>query len=83
MLVTDRAPSRELNVCAVYFIYDTFLSYFTVLDHVDLGGGLAIKNQSIGVASSATGFQDVDGILGCVFSRQLRGRFPKLLSKIA
>jgi len=34
------------------------------LDHVDLGGGLAIKNQSIGVASSATGFQDVDGILG-------------------
>ncbi|THU80941.1 acid protease [Dendrothele bispora CBS 962.96] len=33
-------------------------------DTVDLGGDLVIKNQSIGVASSAQGFNDVDGILG-------------------
>jgi len=33
-------------------------------DTVTLGDGLVIKNQSIGVASTATGFNDVDGILG-------------------
>ena len=33
-------------------------------DTVDLGSGLVIENQSIGVASSATGFNGVDGILG-------------------
>ncbi|KAF9245851.1 aspartic proteinase [Melanogaster broomeanus] len=33
-------------------------------DRVDLGSGLVIYPQSIGVASSATGFQGVDGILG-------------------
>ncbi|KAF8953251.1 family A1 protease, partial [Flammula alnicola] len=33
-------------------------------DQVSLGGELVIKNQSIGVASKATGFQGVDGILG-------------------
>jgi hypothetical protein len=33
-------------------------------DTVTLGTGLVIKGQSIGVASKATGFQDVDGILG-------------------
>ena len=34
------------------------------LDTVTLGVGLAITQQSIGVASSATGFGGVDGILG-------------------
>ncbi|KAJ7673530.1 acid protease [Mycena rosella] len=33
-------------------------------DQVTLGPGLVIQNQSIGVSSSATGFNDVDGILG-------------------
>lgn len=33
-------------------------------DQVALGGGLVIPSQSIGVASSAKGFQDVDGIVG-------------------
>ncbi|KAF8448674.1 family A1 protease [Boletus edulis BED1] len=33
-------------------------------DTVTLGSGLVIENQSIGVASFATGFTDVDGILG-------------------
>ncbi|KAF9481152.1 acid protease [Pholiota conissans] len=33
-------------------------------DQVSLGGNLIIKSQSIGVASKATGFQGVDGILG-------------------
>ena len=33
-------------------------------DRVDLGGGLVIEQQSIGVASTAQGFDDVDGILG-------------------
>ena len=31
---------------------------------MDLGGGLVIQGQSIGVASQSTGFQGVDGILG-------------------
>ncbi|KAI5118252.1 hypothetical protein M0805_007501 [Coniferiporia weirii] len=33
-------------------------------DEVSLGEGLVIQSQSIGVASSAQGFSDVDGILG-------------------
>ncbi|KAJ6611444.1 acid protease [Mycena sp. CBHHK59/15] len=33
-------------------------------DQVTLGTGIVIQNQSIGVASKATGFNDVDGILG-------------------
>jgi len=33
-------------------------------DTVDLGGGLVIQSQSIGVASQAQGFEGVDGILG-------------------
>lgn len=37
---------------------------FVVTDTVTLGPGLVIQNQSIGVASSAQGFQGVDGILG-------------------
>jgi hypothetical protein len=35
-------------------------------DQVSLGKGLVIQNQSIGVASTATGFNDVDGIVGSV-----------------
>ncbi|KAJ6507706.1 acid protease [Mycena vitilis] len=34
------------------------------IDEVTLGSGLVINKQSIGVASKATGFNDVDGILG-------------------
>jgi hypothetical protein len=34
------------------------------IDEVTLAPGLVIKHQSIGVASTATGFNDVDGILG-------------------
>jgi len=34
------------------------------IDFVDLGSGLVIAQQSIGVASSSTGFTGVDGILG-------------------
>ncbi|KAF7299716.1 Acid protease [Mycena chlorophos] len=33
-------------------------------DQVTLAPGLVIQNQSIGVASTATGFDDVDGIIG-------------------
>ncbi|KAJ7758106.1 acid protease [Mycena maculata] len=33
-------------------------------DEVTLGTGLVIQNQSIGVASTATGFSGVDGIIG-------------------
>jgi hypothetical protein len=35
-----------------------------VTDTVTLASDLVIQNQSIGVASSAQGFDDVDGILG-------------------
>jgi hypothetical protein len=35
-----------------------------VTDQVSLGGHLTLKDQSIGVASKATGFHGVDGILG-------------------
>jgi hypothetical protein len=34
------------------------------IDQVTLGPGLVIKNQSIGVADFAQGFDGVDGILG-------------------
>lgn len=34
------------------------------IDEVTLGPGLVIQKQSIGVSSQATGFSDVDGILG-------------------
>ncbi|KAF7436454.1 hypothetical protein PC9H_003287 [Pleurotus ostreatus] len=34
------------------------------IDRVDIGNGLVIPNQSIGVASRSTGFDGVDGILG-------------------
>lgn len=40
-------------------------------DTVTLASGLVIQNQSIGVASTATGFSDVDGILGCVTATPL------------
>ena len=36
------------------------------VDRVTLGPGLVIEKQSIGVATSAQGFQGVDGILGYV-----------------
>lgn len=35
-----------------------------VTDTVALDSGLVIKKQSIGVASTTTGFSGVDGILG-------------------
>lgn len=35
-------------------------------DAVTLNNNLVIQNQLIGVASSAQGFSDVDGIIGCV-----------------
>ena len=41
------------------------------LDTVTLGVGLAITQQSIGVASRASGFSGVDGILGYVAYRLL------------
>lgn len=44
---------------------------YTDIDRCKLGEGLVIEKQSIGVASSATGFHDVDGILGYVPSEQL------------
>ena len=34
------------------------------LDTVTLGPGLVIENVSIGVASTSTGFQGIDGVLG-------------------
>ena len=34
-------------------------------DQVTLSPSLILKSQSIGVASTAQGFNDVDGILGC------------------
>ena len=34
------------------------------IDDINLGNGLKIKAQSIGVATSAEGFDGVDGILG-------------------
>lgn len=66
VLATDQALSGELNVRVGHFICNSLSEQFSDTDQVDLGGGLVIKDQSIGVASSATGFQDVDGILGCV-----------------
>lgn len=41
-----------------------FLTCMADTDTVTLSPSLVIENQSIGVASTATGFQDVDGILG-------------------
>jgi hypothetical protein len=35
-------------------------------DEVTLGKGLVIKKQSIGVATTSSGFSGVDGILGYV-----------------
>ena len=40
------------------------ISGLTDTDTVTLGPSLVIENQSIGVASTAQGFQGVDGILG-------------------
>ena len=37
---------------------------FTDTDQVAISSDLVIQNQSIGVASTAQGFNDVDGILG-------------------
>lgn len=59
-------PSLELNVWVVFNTDTPHLTYHVLLDTdtVTLGSGLVIQNQSIGVASTAQGFQGVDGILG-------------------
>jgi len=46
------------------FVKDFSTHVSLVIDEVTLGNGLVISNQSIGVATKATGFSDVDGILG-------------------
>jgi hypothetical protein len=58
-----------------------FFFYYTDTDHVSLGGNLVIQKQSIGVASSATGFQGVDGILGCVIS--IANYYTAILKKLS
>ncbi|KAF7351596.1 Acid protease [Mycena sanguinolenta] len=44
------------------------------IDEVTLTPGLVIKQQSIGVASQANGFSDVDGIIGYVLLARLTSR---------
>ena len=51
-------PFRGYAHSNLYTVSDT--------DTVTLGPDLVIQNQSIGVATSTQGFQDVDGILGYV-----------------
>ena len=61
------ARSLEQNVCTFFRLYPPFLYTYpsTDTDQVGLGGNLILKNQSIGVASKATGFHGgIDGILG-------------------
>ncbi|THH09752.1 hypothetical protein EW146_g8592 [Bondarzewia mesenterica] len=59
--------------CRCFYFRSTFVSLFKLMssnfgrtdtDQVTLSTGLVIADQSIGVASSAQGFNDVDGILG-------------------
>lgn len=64
-------PSLEQSVrCGSFRRFPT--SCLIVLpdtDQVTLSSSLIIKSQSIGVASTAQGFNDVDGILGyCRYS---------------
>jgi hypothetical protein len=47
-----------------YFQLHQFAPRDPDIDTVTLSPGLVITSQSIGVASSSRGFQDVDGILG-------------------
>lgn len=64
----DQARFLALNVSAPYSPSDT-LTYsrrWSDIDQVALGRKLVIKQQSIGVASTAQGFNGVDGILGFV-----------------
>lgn len=56
MLVCSLYPRTEASANQQLSFADT--------DTVTLGPDLVIKNQSIGVAKTATGFNDVDGILG-------------------
>ena len=61
------ARSLERNVRAFSRFYPPFWYTYpsTDTDQVGLGGNLILKNQSIGVASRATGFHGgIDGILG-------------------
>lgn len=62
---TDLARSLVLNV-SLYIVscHAQCLLWLSVTDTVSLGSNLVIQNQSIGVASQAQGFDDVDGILG-------------------
>ena len=46
------------------------------MDTVSLSKDLVIQNQSIGVASTAQGFNDVDGILGIGPVDLTSGMFP-------
>lgn len=62
------APGQcpEKNVC-IFFICTGQAAHGNVdTDTVTLNQQLIIQNQSIGVASSAQGFNDVDGIIGWV-----------------
>ena len=64
---TALAPSRAQSVSSRVLTCSTFDPSHLgspVTDTVTLGPGLVIQNQSIGVASTAQGFQGVDGILG-------------------
>ena len=66
MSATALVPSPGLNVCASRA---PAISALLILNHADtdtvtLGTGLTIQNQSIGVATQATGFSGQDGILG-------------------
>lgn len=62
------APEQylEQNVCPFFYCVAQKTHDHTDTDTVILNQELVIKNQSIGVASSAQGFQGVDGIIGWV-----------------
>jgi hypothetical protein len=58
------------------------------IDTVTIAPGVTIRQQSIGVASNATGFNPFDGILGCVeplpfVSAFVSTPFPVVLVPIA
>ncbi|KAH9931674.1 acid protease [Epithele typhae] len=55
---TNTSKSTSKSVCV------PTLTSLSVTDTVTISSDLVIQNQSIGVASTAQGFNDVDGILG-------------------
>ncbi|KZV97332.1 aspartic protease [Exidia glandulosa HHB12029] len=61
---TSTSTTQNLNAGVAVSYGSGFFSGFEVLDLLTFGGPLTIPNQSIGIATDASGFNPLDGILG-------------------